>query len=205
MDRLARGVGGGCPGCGPAIVFRDRDGRCTTRSDPRGHCSVRSHSPTSHANGWATSSPFAATATRCWFAPTGTSRGAAPTRPDSGRGSTARSASAKECSPGDRRLARRKKAATKHAIQDHALRLFVEKGYDATTVEEIAAAAGVSHMTFFRYFPRKEEVVEYDEYDPLLEDLIAARPPDEAPLDRSAQRHPHRTAREFSPPTARRC
>ena len=75
-----------------------------------------------------------------------------------------------------------KKAATKHAIQDHALRLFVEKGYDATTVEEVAAAAGVSHMTFFRYFPRKEEVVEYDEYDPLLEDLIAARPPDEAPI-----------------------
>ena len=75
-----------------------------------------------------------------------------------------------------------KKAATKHAIQDHALRLFVEKGYGATTVEEIAAAAGVSHMTFFRYFPRKEEVVEYDEYDPLLEDLIAARPPDEAPI-----------------------
>jgi AcrR family transcriptional regulator len=76
----------------------------------------------------------------------------------------------------------RKKAATKHAIQQHALHLFVEKGYDATTVEEIAAAAGVSHMTFFRYFPRKEEVVEYDEYDPLLEDLIAARPPHEAPL-----------------------
>jgi AcrR family transcriptional regulator len=75
-----------------------------------------------------------------------------------------------------------KKAATKHAIQDHALRLFVEKGYDATTVETIAAAAGVSHMTFFRYFPRKEEVVEYDEYDPLLEDLIAARPADEAPI-----------------------
>ncbi len=75
-----------------------------------------------------------------------------------------------------------KKAATKHAIQDHALRLFVEKGYEATTVDEIAAAAGVSHMTFFRYFPRKEEVVEYDEYDPLLEDLIAARPPNEAPI-----------------------
>jgi len=76
----------------------------------------------------------------------------------------------------------RKKAATKRAIQEHALRLFVEKGYDATTVDEIAAAAGVSHMTFFRYFPRKEEVVEYDEYDPLLEELIAARPPDEPPL-----------------------
>jgi AcrR family transcriptional regulator len=76
----------------------------------------------------------------------------------------------------------RKKAATKHAIQEHALRLFAEKGYDATTVDEIAAAAGVSHMTFFRYFPRKEEVVEWDEYDPLLEELIAARPPDEPPL-----------------------
>ncbi|MGX9790987.1 TetR family transcriptional regulator [Mycobacterium sp. MMS18-G62] len=76
----------------------------------------------------------------------------------------------------------RKKAATKQAIQDHALRLFVEKGYDATTVEEIAAAAGVSHMTFFRYFPRKEEVVEYDEYDPILEQLVAARPPHEPPL-----------------------
>jgi AcrR family transcriptional regulator len=76
----------------------------------------------------------------------------------------------------------RKKAATKHAIQQHALRLFVEKGYEATTVEEIASAAGVSHMTFFRHFPRKEDVVEYDEYDPLLEDLIVARPPLEAPL-----------------------
>jgi AcrR family transcriptional regulator len=76
----------------------------------------------------------------------------------------------------------RKKAATRQSIQDHALRLFAERGYDATTVEEIAAAAGVSHMTFFRYFPRKEAVVEYDEYDPMLEELIAARPPDERPL-----------------------
>lgn len=76
----------------------------------------------------------------------------------------------------------RKKAATKHAIQEHALRLFVEKGYDATTVDEIAAAAGVSHMTFFRYFPRKEDVVEWDEYDPLLAELVAARPAHEPPL-----------------------
>jgi AcrR family transcriptional regulator len=76
----------------------------------------------------------------------------------------------------------RKKAATKHAIQQHALRLFTEKSYDATTVEEIAAAAGVSHMTFFRYFPRKEDVVEYDDYDPLIEELIVARPADEPPL-----------------------
>jgi AcrR family transcriptional regulator len=76
----------------------------------------------------------------------------------------------------------RKKAATKLSIQNHALRLFMEKGYDATTVDEIAAAAGVSHMTFFRYFPRKEDVVEYDEYDPLLAELVAARRPEEPPL-----------------------
>ena len=65
----------------------------------------------------------------------------------------------------------RKKAATRQSIQEHALRLFKEKGYESTTVEEIAAAAGVSHMTFFRDFPRKEAVVEYDEYDPVLEEL----------------------------------
>ena len=75
-----------------------------------------------------------------------------------------------------------KKAATRRAIQDHALRLFLEKGYDATTVEEIAAAAGVSHMTFFRHFPRKEAVVESDDYDPLIAELIVARPADEGSL-----------------------
>ncbi|OHV06040.1 TetR family transcriptional regulator [Mycobacterium talmoniae] len=74
-----------------------------------------------------------------------------------------------------------KKAATRRSIQEHALRLFAAQGYEATTVEEIAAAAGVSHMTFFRYFPQKETVVEYDDYDPLLEQLVAARPADEPP------------------------
>jgi AcrR family transcriptional regulator len=76
----------------------------------------------------------------------------------------------------------RKKAATRKAIQEHALRLFLDKGYEATTVEEIAAAAGVSHMTFFRHFPRKESVVESDDYDPALVDLIVTRPADEDPL-----------------------
>lgn len=62
------------------------------------------------------------------------------------------------------------------------MRLFAAKGYDETTVEEIAETAGVSHMTFFRYFPRKEAVVETREYDPMIEELIVARPPDEPPL-----------------------
>lgn len=75
-----------------------------------------------------------------------------------------------------------KKAATRRGIQEHALRLFMAKGYEATTVEEIAAAAGVSHMTFFRYFPHKEAVVEADDYDPLMEQCLAARSADEPPL-----------------------
>lgn len=76
----------------------------------------------------------------------------------------------------------RKKNTTRRLIQEHALRLFAEKGYDATTVEEIAAAAGVSHMTFFRYFPRKESVVETREYDPMLEKFILDRPQGEPAL-----------------------
>jgi AcrR family transcriptional regulator len=74
----------------------------------------------------------------------------------------------------------RKKTATRDRIRASALRLFREQGYDATTVEQIAAAAGVSHMTFFRYFPAKEDVALSDSYDPLIAGLLrqtpAARP-----------------------------
>lgn len=79
-------------------------------------------------------------------------------------------------------LRERKKAETRRSIQEHALRLFLEKGYDHTTVEEIAAAAGVSHMTFFRYFPSKPAVVEADDYDPMIAEMIRNRPADEPPL-----------------------
>jgi AcrR family transcriptional regulator len=48
-----------------------------------------------------------------------------------------------------------------------------------TTVEEIADAAAISPRTFFRYFPSKEDVVIWDEYDPLAPDLLASRPDDE--------------------------
>jgi AcrR family transcriptional regulator len=76
----------------------------------------------------------------------------------------------------------RKKVQTRQAIQEHALRLFVAQGYEATTVEQIASAAGVSHMTFFRYFPSKESVVDTDDYDPMIAELIRHRPPAEDPL-----------------------
>jgi AcrR family transcriptional regulator len=70
----------------------------------------------------------------------------------------------------------RKKTATRDRIRASALRLFREQGYDATTVEQIAAAAGVSHMTFFRYFPTKEDVALSDSYDPLIADVLAQTP-----------------------------
>jgi AcrR family transcriptional regulator len=79
-------------------------------------------------------------------------------------------------------LRERKRTRTRLAIQAEAMRLFAEKGYGDTTVEEIAFAAAISPRTFFRYFPTKEDVVLWDEYDPVLEDLVAERPADEPPV-----------------------
>jgi AcrR family transcriptional regulator len=70
----------------------------------------------------------------------------------------------------------RKKTATRDRIRASALRLFREQGYDATTVEQIATEAGVSHMTFFRYFPTKEDVALSDGYDPMITALLEQTP-----------------------------
>ena len=58
-------------------------------------------------------------------------------------------------------LRERKKTATKERIYRCALALFREKGFAATTVEEIAVAAEVAKGTFFNYFPSKESVLTY--------------------------------------------
>jgi AcrR family transcriptional regulator len=73
---------------------------------------------------------------------------------------------------------------THQRLQDTALDLFLEHGYDNVTVDQIAAAAGVSHMTFFRHFPTKESVVVSDPYDPLIAEAVSVQPQDLPALER---------------------
>ena len=79
-------------------------------------------------------------------------------------------------------LRERKKAKTRAAIREHALRLFREQGYDATTIEQIAAAAEVSPATFFRYFPTKEDVVLQDDFDIVTLEALEAQPTELSPI-----------------------
>jgi AcrR family transcriptional regulator len=73
-------------------------------------------------------------------------------------------------------LRERKKARTRAAIREHALRLFREQGYYATTIEQIADAAEVSPATFFRYFPTKEDVVLQDDFDVISLGALEMQP-----------------------------
>jgi len=79
-------------------------------------------------------------------------------------------------------LRERKKARTRAAIQAEAMRLFRDQGYQATTVEQIAEAAEVSPSTFFRYFPTKEDVVLWDDFDPVIVEAFRERPESETPI-----------------------
>ena len=87
---------------------------------------------------------------------------------------------------GNRRI--RKKQATRLALEEAALRLFAEQGYEQTTVEEIAEAAGVAVRTFFRYFASKQHVLFGEVAQGRIDALrtrLWARPPGEAPLRRT--------------------
>ncbi|WP_327350717.1 TetR/AcrR family transcriptional regulator [Streptomyces sp. NBC_01304] len=69
----------------------------------------------------------------------------------------------------------RKKAATRQAIADAALRLFLERGYDDVGIREIADAADVSTTTLFKHFPVKEALVFDEDADHEAALLAAVR------------------------------
>jgi AcrR family transcriptional regulator len=80
----------------------------------------------------------------------------------------------------------RKRSETLERIARTALRMFVDKGYDATTLEEIAAEAGISARTFFYYFKTKEEILEHFQgsgFFEMLRPTILKVSTDQDPLD----------------------
>ncbi|MGC4997262.1 TetR family transcriptional regulator [Streptomyces sp. DT195] len=96
---------------------------------------------------------------------------------------TSASSDAPESAAGGRAAAQRLKMRRELAAA--AMELFASKGYEATTVDEIAAAAGVARRTFFRHFRSKEEAIFPDHDDTLIraEAVLKAAPAHEHPLD----------------------
>lgn len=83
-------------------------------------------------------------------------------------------------------LREKKRQATLQRIAESGLKLFSEKGYDETTLEAIAEAAGISARTFFYYFKTKDEVLQYWQGSGIREVLgeaMRAESPDQAPID----------------------
>ena len=86
--------------------------------------------------------------------------------------------------PAEGGLRQRKKERTRQELAGAALRLFVERGYEAVKVEDIAAAVDVSERTFFRYFASKEDALwpDQDERRAEFAAVLASRPRDEPVL-----------------------
>jgi AcrR family transcriptional regulator len=82
-------------------------------------------------------------------------------------------------------LRERKKERTRAEIERVAMRLFLERGFDAVTVDEIAAVAEVSHRTFYRYFSSKEDLVLRDvrEFLDEMQSALAQRPGSESVIE----------------------
>jgi AcrR family transcriptional regulator len=94
--------------------------------------------------------------------------------------------------PGATGLRERKKAATRQALHEAAMRLAIAVGPDRVTIDDIADAASVSRRTFSNYFAGKEQALLYGEHMRLrlLLDLVHERPAGESPwtaLTRGAQ------------------
>ncbi|MDP3894974.1 TetR/AcrR family transcriptional regulator [Nocardioides sp.] len=80
-----------------------------------------------------------------------------------------------------------RREATRTRLQTAAVELFAEHGYDATTVAQVAARAGVTEMTAFRHFPSKADLVLDDPYDPVMVDALRRQDTGLPPLVRVAR------------------
>jgi AcrR family transcriptional regulator len=100
--------------------------------------------------------------------------------------------------PTDRRA--RKRLATREGISTAATRLFLERGFENVTVDEIAAAADVGRMTVFNHFPRKEDMFfdRDEEVREILREALRQREPRVAPLE-TLRLLAHRLTAEESP------
>lgn len=76
-----------------------------------------------------------------------------------------------------------KKQETRQLISDHATRLFITRGFEQTTIAEIAAAARVAKKTVTNYFARKEDLAldHQEEFAASLADAVTTRGPGESP------------------------
>ena len=79
----------------------------------------------------------------------------------------------------------RRPVTTRSHLAELALAMFVDRGFEGTTVEDIAAVAGIGRRTFFRYFASKNDVVwgDFDAGLVALQEELAATPPDVATYD----------------------
>lgn len=100
--------------------------------------------------------------------------------------------------PSDRRS--RNRLALRQVISDTATRLFLERGFDQVTVDEIAAAANVGRMTVFNHFPRKEDMFfdRDEEGRELLREALRQSEPGVAPIE-TLRLLAHRLVAEKSP------
>jgi AcrR family transcriptional regulator len=82
-------------------------------------------------------------------------------------------------------LRERKRRETRLRIAEMGLQLFIKNGYEATTLEEITAAAGISRRTFFYYFKSKDDILLASQgggFEPALKPAMGEESPDQLPL-----------------------